>query len=203
MCYGARLRTRGLELHNEDRMRTLMMVTIATALGTASAAADDLPSRKAGLWEMKTSIGNNPKPLAVKQCVDASTDMIMQAIAGPFSAQVCPKRSVQRVDNTITIDATCTISGKTATARAVIIGSLDSAYTMTVTAQGVDLPSGNVAVTMDAKWLGPCAQGQKPGDLVISNGVNINTNSLSINGVSINLRDLQKRAIPPSQTPQQ
>jgi hypothetical protein len=188
-------------------MRTLMMatVTIATALGAASAVADDVPARKPGLWEVKTSIGNNPKSLTIKQCIDASTDLMMQAIAGPLSAQACPSRSVHRADSTITIESTCTIAGKTATAHAVITGSLDSAYIMTMTAEGVGLPTGNVAVTMDAKWLGPCAKGQKPGDMVISNGVNINTNGVSINtnGLSINLHDLQKRVSPPSQTPQQ
>jgi hypothetical protein len=186
-------------------MRTLMMVmvTVATALGAVSAAADDLPARKPGLWEVKASIGNNQKPLAIKQCVDASTDLMMQAIVGPLTAQACPSRSVQRADNTIMIESTCTIAGKTATAHTVITGSLDSAYLMTMTAQGVGLPNGNVAVTVDAKWLGPCAQGQKPGDMIISNGVNINTNGLTVNGVSINLRDLQKRVAPPSQAPQQ
>jgi hypothetical protein len=31
-----------------------------------------------------------------------------------------------------------------------------------------------MTMTMDAKWLGPCAADQKPGDFIMSNGMKIN-----------------------------
>jgi hypothetical protein len=172
-------------------MRLSTAVTMATAMGVISASADELPSRKPGLWEVKTSIGNSAQSLTMKQCIDSATDQMMQPIAGPFSAQVCPKRSVRRADNAITIDSTCTFAGKTATARAIIAGSLDSAYTMTVMVQGSDLPANSATMTVAAKWLGPCTEGQKPGDMTMANGA------------TVNLLELQKRATSPSPLPSQ
>jgi hypothetical protein len=60
------------------------------------------------------------------------------------------------------------------TIHSAITGSFDSAYTMTVTSQGDALPGGNMSMTMAAKWLGPCTADQKPGDMIIGNGLKMN-----------------------------
>jgi len=156
-------------------MRFVGVTSIFVLICASLAQADDLPSRKPGLWEVKTSIDSRNAPAQViRQCIDATTDQMMQSIAGPYSLAVCPKREVQSSENSTTIDSTCTIGGKTATAHSVVTGSLDSAYTMTVTSQGENLPGGKMIMTMEAKRLGPCAADQKPGDIILSNGKTIN-----------------------------
>jgi hypothetical protein len=65
----------------------------------------------------------------------------------------------------------------------VVTGSFDSAYTMNVTAEGGALPQ--VKMTMEGKWLSACAAGQKPGDVIMANGV------------KVNIPELQKRALGP------
>jgi hypothetical protein len=60
----------------------------------------------------------------------------------------------------------------------VITGSFDSAYTMAVTVQ-----SGRT-ITMNAKWFGPCAADQRPGDMIMGNGM------------TFNILDAQKHAAP-------
>ena len=73
------------------------------------ALAAELPSRKPGLWEVKTSFGNGNVPAQViRQCVDASTDQMMQARSVGSSQRDCTKRDVQRSGDTITIDSACT-----------------------------------------------------------------------------------------------
>ncbi len=47
-----------------------------------------------------------------------------------------------------------------------------------------EVPAGHPA-TMNAKWLSPCAADQKPGDMIMTNGL------------KINLLDLQKGIRPP------
>jgi hypothetical protein len=80
---------------------------------------------------------------------------------------------VQKSADKITIDSVCSIMGRTTTGHIVITGSFDSAYTMVMTSdvKGVPTPHN---VTMSAKWLGPCAAGQKPGDMILPNGRTIN-----------------------------
>jgi Protein of unknown function (DUF3617) len=161
-------------------MRAVTAIFIASIIGSTSAFAAELPSRKAGLWEIKTSSDNAKMPgQTIKQCIDAATDRAMQS--GAYMQNACPKRDVQRSGNTITIDSTCTIRGKTTNAHSVITGSFDSAYTMTVTSEG---EGAKTTMTMAAKWLGPCTGDQKPGDMIMANGT------------KINIIDMQKRGQP-------
>jgi hypothetical protein len=141
--------------------------------GILPARADEMPARKAGLWEVKTSFENRGG-LTVRQCIDARTDQMMMSTTGPLAQSVCPKREIQRSGNSVTIDAACTVMNKTATTHAVVTGNFDSAYVMTVTAQGEAMPSGAMTMTMTGKWLGPCAAGQKPGDMIMPDGRTLN-----------------------------
>ncbi len=147
------------------------IVTLLVTLFALPAAAAEMPSRKPGLWEIK---GNNGNGAAFRQCIDATTDQMLQARAGSMPNAQCSKRDVQKSGNTVTIDSTCTAAGKTMTAHAVVTGSFDSAYTMTVTSQGEGLPGGALTMTFAATWLGPCAADQKPGDMIMPNGMKVN-----------------------------
>ena len=159
------------------------------------ALAAEMPARKAGLWEITTSAGNR---MAIRQCIDAATDQMMQSRAGTGPAPgtgpgagtpPCSKRDVQKTGDTVTIDSTCTVAGRTVNTHAVVTGSFDSAYTMTVTSQGDGIPAGAGTMTMSAKWLGPCAADQRPGDMIMPNGM------------KINILDLQKRGSPGAPPP--
>jgi hypothetical protein len=169
-------------LHGKARLRFAPMTGAAfAALVVTSAFAADAPARKPGLWEVKTTIEGQGRAVTVQQCIDAATDQMLQSSAGPFSAPLCTGREVTKSDAGMTIDTHCNINGKAANAHAVVSGSFDSAYTMTVTAEGGVLPP--VKMTMEAKWLGACAADQKPGDVVMANGV------------KVNIPELQKRAL--------
>src|SRR5580704_6181086 len=142
---------------------------------TRQALAADLPARKPGLWEIKTTIeGRNPPTQVIKQCIDAATDQMTLSIAGPFSPAVCPKREVKSSGDSIMIDSSCTIGKTTANAHAVITGSFDSAYTMTVKSEGAGLPVGAMIMTIAGNRLGDCTAEQKPGDIIFSNGRTVN-----------------------------
>jgi hypothetical protein len=153
-------------------------------LAAAQAFAADAPARKPGLWEVKTAIGDHGRAVTVQQCIDAGTDQMLQSSAGPFSLPACTNREVKTSDSGMTIDSKCSFNSKPASAHADITGSFDSAYTMTVTAEGTDLPA--TKMTMEGKWLGACVAGQQPGDVVMANGV------------KVNIPELQKRALTPN-----
>ena len=137
------------------------------------ALAAELPSRKPGQWEITMTLENRNVPgQTVRQCIDAATDQSMQSSAGAIAQAACSRRDVQRSGNLITIDSTCTVGGKPSTSHAVITGSFDSAYTMKVTSQSEG--GASRAMTISAKWLGPCAADQKPGDMITANGTKLN-----------------------------
>ena len=63
------------------------LVFCLLAMAPAGCAwADDLPLRKAGLWEVKMTVENRNAPgQTIQQCIDAATDQMMQSSAGPFA----------------------------------------------------------------------------------------------------------------------
>jgi len=166
--------------------------SILALVCVAPAAAADGPSRKPGLWEVKTRIETaNAPALVVRQCIDAATDPMLQSIAGPIDPAVCAERNVRSAPNATTLDFKCTVAGKPATAHAVITGSFEDAYELAVTAQGEAIAGGQMTMLMEGKWLGPCAADQRPGDVILSNGM------------KINLPEMKKRAAPADRaTPQ-
>ncbi len=176
-------------LHGKARLHAGFAVgAVFGLLLAAPASAGDAASRRPGLWEVKTSIDDRGRAVTVQQCIDASTDQMLQASAGPLSAPLCAGHEVKTSEGGMTIDTQCRFNGKPASAHAVVSGSFESAYTMTVTAEGEDLPA--TKMTMDAKWLGACAAGQQPGDVIMAGGV------------KVNIPELQKRALAPDSSTQ-
>jgi hypothetical protein len=169
---------------NKSASRATICVGVLIGLIAATQVlAADAPARKPGLWEVKTAIGDRGRAVTVQQCIDAATDQMLQSSAGPLSLPACTNRDVKTSDRGMSIDSKCSFNGKPASAHADITGSFDSAYAMTVTAEGSDLPA--TKMTMEGKWLGACAAGQQPGDVVMANGL------------KVNIPELRKRALTP------
>src|SRR5262249_36578272 len=179
MRSGIRARRRrrdGIMQPRSNVMQLVKAISIVGVIGVLPAMAAELPSRKPGLWEMKMEFASRNTPAqTIKQCIDAATDQMMQSSAGPAGQTACSKRDVQRSADTITIDSVCTVGGKATTSHAVITGSFDSAYTMTLTSDSATTPGGKSSMTMAAKWLGPCTGDQKPGDMMRGNGMKMNS----------------------------
>lgn len=156
---------------------------LLTVLSCASPAwALDLPPRKAGLWELKMEFeGRNLPAQVMRQCVDRETDKLMNMNFGGSNEQACSKQDMSRDGNSIVIDSVCKFGAVTTTSHAVMTGSFDSAYSVRVTSTrsggpalpGV-APGAETHMSIAAKWLGPCATGQKPGDVIMANGMTMN-----------------------------
>jgi hypothetical protein len=175
----------------EAAMRTMRSAVILCVLPAAVAAAE-LPTRKAGLWEIKMVVeGGNIPVRTMQQCTDADTDKLMHDFGGT-AAQTCSKRDIQIAGATITIDSVCTFGSMTSTSHAVITGSFNSSYAVTITSKqegGPALPpglapGGETRMSLQATWIGPCAAGQRPGDMIID-------------GRKMNIRDLGKPVVAP------
>jgi hypothetical protein len=161
------------------------MFALLVTLVAMPVLAAKMPPRNVGLWEIQFA-GSGA---AFRQCIDADTDQIMQAWGGANIGPAgispeCSKRDVQKSDDTMTIDTICSTAGKTMTSHAVVTGSFDGAYTMTVTTQGDGIPGGSHTMTLTAKWLGLCAADQGPGDMITPKGM------------KVNILNLQKRGVP-------
>jgi Protein of unknown function (DUF3617) len=156
----------------------------ALALLTAGAVADELPLRKPGLWEMKiVKVGSQLPALTTQQCTDPTVDKDMVNTVSPIAKQICSKQNLQKTATGYVNDSVCTISGATITSHTEVTGDFDSAYVVTTEAKSDKGPEQlrNTTTRIEAKWLGDCKPGQKPGDIVMPGG-----------GFKLNVKDAEK-----------
>ena len=144
-------------------------------------AADELPVRKAGLWEIKMVRTGSPMPAVTTQhCTDATTDKQMNGMAAPMAQQTCSKQDIRKTATGYATDSICTAAGLKITSHADVVGDFNSAYTVTVVSHSEGGPAGARDTTskIEAKWLGACTPDQKPGDVVMPGGQKINVMDL-------------------------
>lgn len=165
---------------------TLLLRPLAFAvlgLFTAIPAfALDMPPRKPGLWEIKMDFEGRKIPATtMKQCTDATSDKVMNSNFGGAAQEACSKQDVTKTSTGMIVDSVCQFGEGTTTTHAVVTGNFDSAYTVDVQSKRAGgrpnpgMPAdGSSHMTISAKWLGPCAAGQKPGDVVMANGMTMN-----------------------------
>jgi hypothetical protein len=141
------------------------------------AGAVDLPTRKAGLWEMKlVRTGSSMPDMTMQHCTDATTDKQMSTSFSPRK-ETCSKQDIQKTATGYVSDTVCGVAGTTITSHAEITGDFNSAYTVKSTShseRGAIGAPRNSTTTIEAKWLGACKPDQKPGDIVMPGGMKMN-----------------------------
>jgi hypothetical protein len=141
---------------------------LLAAVSADYARADDLPIRKAGLWEIKMARTGSPLPeMTMQHCTDETTDKDMNNMATGYLS-----------------DSLCSVGGVSIASHSEINGDFNSAYTVTTTSHS-DLGSKgtprDTVTKIEAKWLGACKPDQKPGDIVMPGG-----------GFKLNVKDMDK-----------
>lgn len=154
---------------------------LLVALPANDARAVDLPTRKAGLWEMKVLRTGSPMPdMTMQHCTDESTDKDMSTAVSPMGKDICSKRDIQKTATGYVSDSVCGIAGMSITSHAEIIGDFNSGYTVKSTSHSEGGPSGtrDTTTTIEAKWLGACKPDQKPGDIMMPGGMKMNVKDM-------------------------
>ena len=157
---------------------TTTAALLMCAAAAAGAANIDYPPRKPGLWEMSMAQADDPKtpPHVVQQCIDAKSDAAMREMGGGMSREACSKQDMRKEGSKILVDSVCKMGATTLTSHSEISGDFGSSYRME-SHTSYDPPLAGRAkgtAIIQAKWLGPCRAGQKPGDMVMPNGRTMN-----------------------------
>ena len=162
------------------QLGSIALLVAAIAL-SAEALAIDLPKRKSGLWDIKISrASSNRQAQTMQMCIDQKTDNIAQQMGESVAREACSKHEIRREGNKIVGDSVCKIGETTAATRTVFSGEFDRAYhgeIRTKYSPALMGKSENLTV-IDAKWIGPCQADQKPGDMIMPNGMKINIHEM-------------------------
>lgn len=139
-------------------------------MGTVlSVAAETPPRRKSGLWEIKTTIPNASQTLTAQTCVDERSDDLWKQETEPDTQMTCSKTTTRKERDTWVVESVCQMESSTATIRAVFTGNFDSSYRTEIKSTYTPPLMGmkDATTMIEAKWLGPCKPGQKPGDIIM------------------------------------
>ena len=162
-----------------QRILSFFLATcLLLVLPALEARAVEMPLRKPGLWEMKLVKTGSPLPdMTMQHCTDETTDKEMSTTFSPMSKEVCSKRDTQQTATGYVTDSVCSVAGASMTSHSDIVGDFNSAYTIKITSHSGGGPAGpprDSTMTVEAKWLGACKPGQKPGDIVMPGGFKLN-----------------------------
>jgi len=159
---------------------------IAASAVACPAFALDFPSRKPGLWEIQTGDGTGKGPGAghtVQQCIDAASDKALRDMGQGMGKDMCSKQELRSDGGKLVMDSVCKIGNTVATSHAVLSGDFGTSYRMESKSTYNPPLMGRAegASVMEAKWIGPCKADQKPGDMVMSNGMKMNVLDMAKN----------------------
>jgi hypothetical protein len=149
----------------------------AAVLSPSLAAAQAMPMRKDGLWEMTMKMSSPmPMNMTMRQCTDPNEERNGAAFrnSGPPQGTTgvdCKPGPMGPVAGGWRYSQTCTMRGMTMTTTGVASGDFKSGYHIDSTTQMSPAPMPQMAtqkMTIDAKWLGACPADMKPGDMIMN-----------------------------------
>ena len=159
-------------------MRQATFLFFTLILAASFAQAQDVPKRKSGLWEIKVQSFRKEGVRTTQMCVDQKTDDAVRQLVEARGHESCKKVTLRREGDKQLFDAECRLSGRETTAKThgVITGSFDSAYKIESTSTFDEPVHGKSegSAVIEARWTGPCQSDQKPGDVILANGMKFN-----------------------------
>lgn len=134
------------------------------------------PNRKAGWWEMKMNIKESTgqvRPMVIHICTDPKVDRI-QSPFGIHNGKQCPPAQISKTASGWSIHSACTARSMKVVTDGTATGDLKSHYSVDLVTRMTPPPQpdlGEVKIHIDAKWLGACPAGKKPGQLELQTNV--------------------------------
>jgi len=162
----------------------LLAPLLGLALSVPAGAQNiDLPIRKEGLWQMSTIVSGAPATTSTL-CMDKSFSKEMLQMGGSMQKELCSRNEMTRDGDKVHMQSVCKFGESTATSKGTAVFSGDTAYRMDMQSSYNPPMMGmkEAKTTVEAKWLGPCKPGQKPGDVTMANGMTFNIRAMGGKG---------------------
>ncbi len=155
-----------------------------------SVIAEEFPKRKPGLWEIQTLIEGETEGKTMKQCIDTTSDAKLAKMEKEMAAKkgrTCTKNAFRKEGKRFVRESDCTSDGMRIISKTTFSGDFSSQYTAETTTKFGDAIKGMAEqnAMMTARWVGPCEADQKPGDVIMSDGLKMNIISLEVSGEKI------------------
>lgn len=159
------------------------MFALAFSAPAFAAPSMDIPPLRPGLWEATTAAPNRsqPRPLVTRLCIGEQTQRHILEQLAVAMPKMCSRNQYGMHGGRFVTDSSCTLGASTIEGRTQTTFIRDTAYRTEVV--GRVGQTGRVAETqrtvIDARHVGRCPVGMKPGDMVLPNGLTLNLVQLS------------------------
>ena len=117
----------------------------------------------------------------MQQCIDEKTDDLMKKEMGENQKTQCSKNEMRKEGDKVVAESVCKVRKQHCDRPARCLrASFDSAYKADIKSTYEPPLRGmkESSSVIEAKWLGPCKAGQKPGDIVMPGMPNINMDAM-------------------------
>lgn len=160
---------------------TLLAAACAALLpATAYAADPDLPLRKAGRWEQKTTMdeGGKKHEQTLTICIDAEMERNTALASDAEHKKSCAKYEVKKQGGTVVVESTCNMNGRDVESRTEMKGDFQTAFDVTInsTTSGIqDSQSVSVkrVIEQQGKFLGESCGDLKAGEAMGTDGTRL------------------------------
>lgn len=153
------------------RFRVCPVLLAGAALFSCGAVAADsvrLPERKAGLWELATTMdeGLGPRDQTMKLCIDADMERTTVESSAREHAKQCSRYDISRQGDKTVVDMACQFASRHVVSRTEMIGDFQTTFEVDIDSttsgeQNQQTVSVKRKITQKGKYLG-----ESCGDLV-------------------------------------
>ncbi len=161
--------------------RVVMLVSSAAFLPVIATHAEtvSLPERKAGLWELKSSMdeGRGPREQSIKMCVDAAMEANTVKASIDDHKKNCEKYQVKHDAGKTVVDMTCTYNGRHVESLTEMEGDFSKSFKVKISSTTADTRETTQqtitvkrTILQDGTYLGESCGDLQPGEALAPDG---------------------------------
>lgn len=159
---------------------SIASITVLLTLGTqVNASEASLPERKAGLWELKTSMdeGAGARENAMKLCIDAQMEATTVRTSLAEHKANCEKYDIVKADTGTTVDMSCKFNNRHVTGKTEMTGDFKTAFKVKIQSTTSDEAANetrtvtiNRVITQEGAYIGEACGDLAPGQALTADG---------------------------------
>lgn len=162
----------------------IVISTVASALPLHAAHADDatLPERKAGFWELKTSMdeGRGPREQSMKMCIDANMEANTVRASLAEHRKNCEKYEIRKDSGNTVVDMSCSFNGRFVESLTEMEGDFAKSFKIKISSTTSDTRESNQqtitvkrTILQDGTYLGENCGDLRPGEAMAADGTKV------------------------------
>jgi len=165
----------------------IVICTAAVALGFSlhvlpAMAEETLPSRKAGMWELKTSMdeGMGPREQNMKICIDAKMEANTVKASLAEHQQNCEKYQIKKDGGKTVVDMTCSYNGRHVESLTEMDGDFSNSFKIKISSTTSDTRESTQqtitikrTILQDGSYLGASCGDLKGGEAMTPDGTKV------------------------------